>query len=246
MPARASTRAVTLVAAMLMVLLASSCGSSEACGRQRKRRRTAGARRRRQRELASNHGVDEPVPQRLRPFLRRVRPADWSRRASWSQLSDARLAESRRHLSVAQELGCGLMDSVLEGQEIVRLCVDFSVVLQTADGAELRIETEFSVTSPENSGVHTVAPSRLGDSASAVVDLLHRTVELVTTDEEGGLTLPCHMAVASSASRANSSRPGAWWAPPASDGSVPREGMSLTGRRCHRNELAGRQQHGTS
>jgi hypothetical protein len=82
-----------------------------------------------------------------------------------------------------------MMDYALEGQEIVRLCLDFSVVLQTVDGAELRIETEFLLASSSESGTRTIVPSRLGRSGSAVVDLLHRTVELVTTDEEGTLTL---------------------------------------------------------
>lgn len=81
------------------------------------------------------------------------------------------------------------MDYALEGQEIVRLCLDFSVVMQTSDGAELRFETEFSLASAAESRVSTVIPSSLPASGSAVIDLLHRAVELVATDEAGTLTL---------------------------------------------------------
>jgi hypothetical protein len=75
------------------------------------------------------------------------------------------------------------MDHALEGQEITRLCLDHSVVLQTADGAELRFETEFSLLCSADAVASAIDPAALAGSGAAVVGLLHRRVELVTSDE---------------------------------------------------------------
>ena len=81
------------------------------------------------------------------------------------------------------------MEYSLEGQEVSRLCFDYAVVLETADGTELRIESRFQLSSGDGAQSVDVDPDRLGETGTAVVGLLRQQVVLASIDESGAISL---------------------------------------------------------
>lgn len=81
------------------------------------------------------------------------------------------------------------MEYSLQGQEITRICLDYAVVLETADGTELRIESSFKLTSRDSTGGDEVRPDRLQESGSAVIQLLNTTISEASIRESGDLSL---------------------------------------------------------
>lgn len=82
-----------------------------------------------------------------------------------------------------------MIEYAIEGQEISRICVDFAVALQTVDGAELRIETAFSVTASSEEPVLRARPDALGDAGSPVLGLLRQRVSAAVIHDSGRLEL---------------------------------------------------------
>lgn len=81
------------------------------------------------------------------------------------------------------------MEYSLEGQEVSRLCLDYAVVLETLDGAELRIESPFQLSSPDGAQSHEVCPDRLDQAGNAIVGLLRQRIEFAFISESGALSL---------------------------------------------------------
>lgn len=80
------------------------------------------------------------------------------------------------------------MEYSLEGQEVSRICLDFAVVLETADATELRLETRFQISERGSTSVE-VDPDRLAESGGAVVGLLRQRIATASIDESGVLSL---------------------------------------------------------
>jgi Family of unknown function (DUF6188) len=82
-----------------------------------------------------------------------------------------------------------MIEFALEGQEVGRLCLDYAVVLETVDGAELRLESRFQISSLDDSQSAEVDPDRLGETGSVVVGLLRQRIALASLSESGVLSL---------------------------------------------------------
>jgi hypothetical protein len=75
----------------------------------------------------------------------------------------------------------------LAGQEISQVCVDYGVLLRTADGGELRIESNFYVSNRASRSL--INPQQLCESASMVVGLLRQRIMSAVIDAQGRLLL---------------------------------------------------------
>jgi hypothetical protein len=82
-----------------------------------------------------------------------------------------------------------MIEHAIEGKEISRVCVDFAVALETADGVELRIETTFSVTDSDGSPLLAANPGDLGEAASHILGLLGRHILVAGIQDSGRLEL---------------------------------------------------------
>ena len=82
-----------------------------------------------------------------------------------------------------------MMEHSLESQEISRLCFDYAVVLGTADGTELRIESQFQLSSSDGAQSVDVDPDRLDETRSIVVGLLRQQIMLASIEESGAISL---------------------------------------------------------
>jgi len=82
-----------------------------------------------------------------------------------------------------------MIEHAIEGQEISRVCVDFAVALETADGVELRIETAFFVTASDGSPLLNASAGDLGKAASQVLGLVRQRVLVAAIQDSGRLEL---------------------------------------------------------
>jgi hypothetical protein len=80
-----------------------------------------------------------------------------------------------------------MMEFALEGQEIGRVCVDYAVVLETVDGTELRLESRFQISSPDDSA--EIDPERLEVTGGTAVTLLRQQVARASVGESGVLSI---------------------------------------------------------
>jgi uncharacterized protein DUF6188 len=76
----------------------------------------------------------------------------------------------------------------IAGQSIERVCIDHAVTLLTNDGAEIRIETVFSLRTPGGE-LLLVDPERPGQTGEAVPWMLHEVIAGATADDIGTLIL---------------------------------------------------------
>lgn len=81
------------------------------------------------------------------------------------------------------------MKYAIEGQEVSRICVDYAVTLQTADGAELRIETGFAVAASGAEPIVAVEPEHLGSAGAQVLALIRRRLVAAAIHDSGRLEL---------------------------------------------------------
>ncbi|WP_375141406.1 DUF6188 family protein [Arthrobacter sp. STN4] len=81
------------------------------------------------------------------------------------------------------------MEYSLQGQEISRICFDYSVVLETIDGTELRIESPFNLFAAESMPPDEVLPDLLRETGSVVVRLLNVKITEASIRESGELSL---------------------------------------------------------
>lgn len=81
-----------------------------------------------------------------------------------------------------------MIEYAIEGQQIDRICVDYAVTLQTSDGAELRIETAFTLTRDDTPPVE-VNPECIGVAATHVLDLIRLRVVWALIEDSGNLEL---------------------------------------------------------
>ena len=82
-----------------------------------------------------------------------------------------------------------MTEYAIEGQAIARICIDFAVLLQTAEGVELRIETAFAVASSDDSPLLSTRAEDLGGAGGHVLALLGQRVRTADIDESGRLEL---------------------------------------------------------
>ena len=75
----------------------------------------------------------------------------------------------------------------LEGQSVTHKTVDYTVSLNTNAGFEIRIETNFSLRTPE--GDFDLSPESSDMQAERLQSLLHQTVTSSVADESGALSL---------------------------------------------------------
>lgn len=71
------------------------------------------------------------------------------------------------------------------GQSIERVVFDFGVTLISDDGAEIRIETAFTLRTLEGAIV-VIDPAELGESAAVLPAVLHEMITRATADEVTG------------------------------------------------------------
>jgi hypothetical protein len=75
----------------------------------------------------------------------------------------------------------------LEGQSVTHETIDYTVSLNTDAGFEIRIETDFSLCTPE--GDFDLSPESPGIQADRLRALLHQTVTSSVAEESGALSL---------------------------------------------------------
>lgn len=81
------------------------------------------------------------------------------------------------------------MNPRIAGQSVERVSFDYAVTLLTDQGVELRIETGFSLLTPDGD-IHLIDPQRIGNQAEYVIAALHETITVATIeDRTGELTL---------------------------------------------------------
>jgi Family of unknown function (DUF6188) len=85
-------------------------------------------------------------------------------------------------------MGRLIVNLPLVGQSISRVAFDYAVTLLTDGGAELRIETAFSIATREEAAA-VVEPSVATEQASALVRLIGCEVELADAGSDGSLRL---------------------------------------------------------
>jgi hypothetical protein len=73
----------------------------------------------------------------------------------------------------------------IAGQSVERISFDYAVTLQTDGGAEIRIETEFSLRMPSGE-VDVVEPERLGGGAERLTAILHEMITGASVAESDG------------------------------------------------------------
>jgi len=80
----------------------------------------------------------------------------------------------------------GSVNLGIVGQSVERVSFDYAVTLLTDDGAEIRIETVFSLRAPSGESV-VVDPSQPGRGAELMMaSILHNMITGVAVDEEVG------------------------------------------------------------
>ncbi len=81
------------------------------------------------------------------------------------------------------------MEDSLVGQEVSRLCFDFSILIETVNDTELRIEGPFQLSYGDSTQLVEVDPDRLGQTGAALLRLLRQQVEYAQVSESGELSL---------------------------------------------------------
>lgn len=77
------------------------------------------------------------------------------------------------------------MNLGIVGQSVERVSFDYAVTLLTDGGAEIRIETAFSLRAPSGESV-VVDPSQPGRGTELVISILHNMITGVTVEEQVG------------------------------------------------------------
>jgi hypothetical protein len=82
-----------------------------------------------------------------------------------------------------------MMEQVLVGQEIARICFDFAVMLQLETGAELMLETDFDLTQANTEDRLHISPGDTSATAEALAPLVHQQIVSVGIEESGVLSV---------------------------------------------------------
>jgi hypothetical protein len=79
-----------------------------------------------------------------------------------------------------------MMEYTFEGQQVQRLCFDYAVSIEAADGAVLRIEAPFEFSPSGDEPFQTVDPGRLAQS-TPLFSVLNDDIVHVSVNEQGAL-----------------------------------------------------------
>lgn len=77
------------------------------------------------------------------------------------------------------------MNLGIVGQSVERVAFDFAVTLITDDGAEIRIETAFTLRTP-NGASAVIDPAEPGDPAAVLTSVLHEMITGATANDATG------------------------------------------------------------